>query len=181
MSAVKPILSLGHAIWKSHLQKGNLAIDATCGNGHDTLFLSQQSLSRLYVFDIQEKALSATKERVGLRSDISYLLGCHSLCEGVNEMVHLIIYNLGYLPGGDKSLTTRVETTLQSIRKGLSLLLPGGLMSLTLYTGHPEGKEEEEALLRLAKTLLPEKFQVTHHRLFGRSKAPSLLLIQKIV
>lgn len=175
------ILKMGHSIWKEHLKRGDQAIDATCGNGHDALFLSKLNLSHLYVFDIQEKALTATKERVGNRQDISYHLGCHSFFEGVESPVDLIVYNLGYLPGGDKTLTTRVETTLQSVEKGLSLLSPEGLMSLTLYPGHPEGKREEEALLTFSATLSPRNFQVSHHRLLNRSNAPSLLLIRKTI
>lgn len=175
------ILKLGHSIWSEHLKEGSRAIDATCGNGHDTLFLAKQNLSHLYVFDIQEKALLTTQERVGKRKNISYHLGCHSLFEGITPPVDLIVYNLGYLPGGDKSLTTQVETTLQSVQKGLSLLSPRGLMSLTLYPGHPEGKREEEALLDLTSAFSPKKFQVSHHRLLNRSNAPSLLLIQKTI
>lgn len=175
------ILQLGHSLWKDHLQEGNQAIDATCGNGHDTLFLSTLNLSHLYVFDIQKEALNATQKRVGASKKISYHLGCHSLFEGVDSPVDLIVYNLGYLPGGDKSLTTQVATTLQSVEKGLSLLTEGGLMSLTLYPGHPEGKREEEALLTLTSTFSPKKFQVSHHRLLNRSSAPSLLLIKKTI
>lgn len=173
------ILKLGHSIWSQHLKEGDRAIDATCGNGHDTLFLAELNLSHLYVFDIQEKALLATQERVGTRKNISYHLGCHSLFEGVDSPVDLIVYNLGYLPGGDKSVTTQAETTLQSVQKGSSLLSSEGLMSLTLYPGHPEGKREEEALLDLTSAFSPKKFQVSHHRPLNRSNAPSLLLIRK--
>ncbi|MCP5506570.1 MAG: class I SAM-dependent methyltransferase [Chlamydiales bacterium] len=180
------ILQLGHSLWKDHLNEGNRAIDATCGNGHDTLFLSTLNLSHLYVFDIQKEALLATQKRIDHlcavpSKTISYHLGCHSLFEGVDSPVDLIVYNLGYLPGGDKSLTTQVATTLQSVEKGLSLLTEGGLMSLTLYPGHPEGKREEEALLALTSSFSPKKFQVSHHRLLNRSSAPSLLLIKKII
>lgn len=173
------ILKLGHAIWSHHLKKGGRAVDATCGNGHDTLFLAKLNLSHLYVFDIQEKALFATQEKVGTRQNISYHLGCHSLFEGVEPPIDLIVYNLGYLPGGDKSVTTRAETTVQSIEKGLSFLSSKGLMSLTLYPGHPEGKREEEALLELSSLFLPKNFQVSHHRILNRLSAPSLLLIRK--
>lgn len=175
------VLKFGHSVWKNHLKKGDRAIDATCGNGHDTLFLAAQDLSHLYVFDIQEEALQATQKRVGFKKNISYHLGCHSLFEGARPPVDLIVYNLGYLPGGDKSLTTRVETTLQSVEMGLSLLSPEGLISLTLYPGHPEGKREEEALLSLAQEFSPKNFQVSHHRILNRSNAPSLLLIRKII
>lgn len=173
------ILQYGHFIWKETLPEGGRAIDATCGNGHDTFFLSQLHLSHLYVFDIQKEALLATQKRVGQRKNISYHLGCHSRFEGVKPPIDLIVYNLGYLPGGDKSLTTRVETTVLSVEKGLSLLSSRGMLSMTLYPGHQEGKREEEALLALTKSFSPKDFRVSHLRLLNRSHAPSLLLIQK--
>lgn len=173
-------LTLTHKEWKKHLKRGDRAIDATCGNGHDTLVLSKLNLSHLYVFDIQERALKATKKRLGIQSNISYHLGCHSTFSGVENAVNLIVYNLGYLPGGNKSLTTQTQTTLKSLEKGLILLAPGGLISMTLYPGHPEGKREEEALLAHVAFFSPRKFQVSHYRALNRSNAPSLLLIRKI-
>ncbi|MCB1071735.1 MAG: class I SAM-dependent methyltransferase [Chlamydiia bacterium] len=173
-------LTFAHEEWKKHLRPGDRAIDATCGNGHDTLVLSKLNLSHLYVFDIQEKALQATQNRLGPQKNISYHLGCHSLLSGVEAPIHLIVYNLGYLPGGDKSLTTQTSTTLKSLEKGLNLLSPEGLISITLYPGHPEGKREEEALLAHTSTFSPKNFQVSHHQVLNRSKAPSLLLIKKI-
>lgn len=175
------ILQLGHSLWKNHLKEGDRAIDATCGNGFDTLFLASLNLSHLYVFDIQKEALLATQKRVDASKNISYHLGCHSLFDEVDSPVDLIVYNLGYLPGGDKSLTTQVATTLQSVEKGLSLLTEGGLMSLTLYPGHPEGKREKEAILALTSTFSPKKFRVSHHCLLNLSTAPSLLLIKKTI
>ncbi|MBF5058672.1 class I SAM-dependent methyltransferase [Candidatus Neptunochlamydia vexilliferae] len=165
-------------IWKQHLKPGDRAIDATCGNGHDTLFLSGMGLSHLYVFDIQKKALEETKKRVG-EENISYHLECHSTFPGVEENIELIVYNLGYLPGGDKSITTRVNTTLKSVSKGLTLLSRGGLMTLTLYPGHTEGKREKEALLEFAKTFPKESFEVSHKTWGEKMTAPSMLLIQK--
>jgi hypothetical protein len=174
-------LKLAHQIWKSHLRPGNIAIDATCGNGYDTKVLSRFNLAHLYVFDIQTKALNSTKSRVGESKNISYHLECHSTLSPVKDPIDLIVYNLGYLPGGDKSLTTNVQTTIKSIETGMVLLNPGGLISCMLYPGHTEGAREESALLSLVANFSPKKFQVSHHRSINRSKAPSLLLIQKII
>ncbi|MCB1110997.1 MAG: rRNA methyltransferase [Chlamydiia bacterium] len=173
-------LPLAHQIWKTHLKPGDLAIDATCGNGYDTEALAKLNLGHLFVFDIQEAALKATQNRVGKIKNISYYLECHSLFSPIQEPVALIVYNLGYLPGGDKSLTTKVQTTLLSFEKGLKLLQPGGLLSCMLYPGHPEGLKEKSTLLGWAAALDPKKFQVSHHEALNRSRAPSLLLIQKI-
>lgn len=174
-------LRFAHQEWKKHLRSGDRAIDATCGNGHDTLVLSKLKLSHLYVFDVQEKALNATQNRLGPQKNISYHLGCHSLFSGVDAPIHLIVYNLGYLPGGeDKSLTTQAPTTLKSLEKGLNFLAPGGLISLMIYPGHSEGEREEKSLLAYATTFSPKNFQVSQHRILNRSKSPSLLLIKKI-
>ncbi len=178
MSLHKDRFSFQQQIWKRHLQKGDRAIDATCGNGHDTLFLSKMALSHLYVFDIQKKALEETKKRVG-KENISYHLGCHSTFSGIKEKVQLIVYNLGYLPGEDKTITTQVATTLKSVSKGLDLLSTGGLMTITLYPGHPEGKREKEALFDFVKTLPKERFEVSHETWGERPTAPSILLIHK--
>ncbi|MDN3509264.1 MAG: class I SAM-dependent methyltransferase [Candidatus Neptunochlamydia sp.] len=173
-------LTFAHEEWKKHLRPSDRVIDATSGNGHDTLVLSKLNLSHLYVFDIQEKALQATQNRLGFQKNISYHLGCHSLFSGVEAPIDLIVYNLGYLPGGDKSLTTQSATTLKSLEKGLNLLSPRGLISITLYPGHPEGEREAKALLAHVATFSPKNFQYSHHRVVNRPKAPSLLLIKKI-
>ena len=172
-------LTLAHQIWKTHLKPGDCAIDATCGNGYDTEALAALNLGHLFVFDIQEKALKAAQKRVGKVKNISYHLECHSTFSPVTEPVALIVYNLGYLPGGNKSLTTKVQTTLLSFEKGLDLLQPHGLLSCMLYPGHPEGLKEKTVLLEWAALLSSKKFQVSHHAALNRSRAPSLLLIQK--
>ncbi|QVL55014.1 MAG: class I SAM-dependent methyltransferase [Simkaniaceae bacterium] len=174
-------LKLAHQVWKDHLKPGNSAIDATCGNGYDTDVLARFDLAHLYVFDIQKKALNSTKSRVGENKNISYHLECHSTFSSVKGSVDLIVYNLGYLPGGNKSLTTNVQTTIKSIETGTLLLNPGGLISCMLYPGHPEGAREESALLDLTANFSSKKFQISHHRSVNRSRAPSLLLIQKII
>ncbi|MCB1108001.1 MAG: class I SAM-dependent methyltransferase [Chlamydiia bacterium] len=173
-------LKFAHQIWENQLPSGGVAIDATCGNGHDAAFLATLDLSHLYVCDIQKEALSRTQERLGENEKILYYLGCHSCFPFVDQPVDLIVYNLGYLPGGDKSLTTKTETTLRSVEKGLSLLSLRGLISCMIYPGHSEGSREGEALLNFTSTLSPKKFEVSHHQALNRSRAPSLLLIKKI-
>jgi hypothetical protein len=172
-------LKLAHQVWKDHLKPGDFAIDATCGNGYDTEVLAHLNLAHLYVCDIQKKALNATKSLVGENQNISYHLECHSTFSFVKNPVDLIVYNLGYLPGGDKSLTTNLQTTVKSIKTGIVLLNPGGLISCMLYPGHSEGAREESALLDLTSDFSPKNFQISHHQLVNRCRAPSLLLIRK--
>ncbi|MCB1118602.1 MAG: methyltransferase domain-containing protein [Chlamydiia bacterium] len=177
-------LDFAHMLWRQHLEPGDVAIDATCGNGHDTLALAKRILpsGKLYALDIQKSALAAAKklveETLGKQDNIVYLLQDHETLPGEEEGVKLIVYNLGYLPGGDHSRTTQTPTTLRSIQNGLPLLAPGGALSITCYPGHPEGAREEAALLSFASTLPPTHYNICHHRFINRQNSPSLLLIQ---
>lgn len=188
-----PHLSLAHAYWKSHLREGDLAIDATSGNGHDSCLLAkillQHPESLLIGFDIQAVALEQT-ERL-LRQSIPeehlarvlFHRRCHSEIDQV-PLPHppsLIVYNLGYLPGADKNVTTQTSSTMASIQKAARLLGDKGALSITCYPGHPEGAREEEAILVWAESLPSEKWLVCHHRWLNRSAAPSLLWIRSLI
>lgn len=156
-------LKRAHAYWKEILEPGDIAIDATCGNGHDTLFLSELG-ARVIAYDIQKEALDAARQKV----NATFRHQSHARFEETEAA--LIVYNLGYLPGGDKSLTTRVETTLKSVEHALKIATKA--ISITCYPGHPEGAREEEALLNFLKDCT---WNVCHHRWITRPKAPSLL------
>ena len=169
-------LSLAHALWRAHLSKNDLAIDATAGNGHDSLVLADLGAT-LYVIDIQEKALRATREKLTAHPNVTYFLQSHATFPPVPQAPTLIIYNLGYLPGGDKSLTTITSSTLQSIEAATHLLAPLGLITIMCYSGHPEGEKEEQALLPFCASL--KGWEVTHHLWIKRPHAPSLIKLKK--
>ncbi|NGX39025.1 MAG: Demethylmenaquinone methyltransferase [Chlamydiae bacterium] len=179
-------LDLAHSFWEKGLASGGWAIDATCGNGHDTLRLSRLvgPNGGVIGLDIQKEALESTK---ALLKENQKEEGVHLFHQSHEEFpplanenpVQLIVYNLGYLPGGNKALTTRVASTLSSVEKALALLSPGGTVSLTCYPGHPEGEKEESALLDYSQSLLAPDWSVSFHRFLNRRKAPSLLVIQK--
>jgi len=186
-----PHLALAHAYWKSHLRPGDLAIDATCGNGHDTCALAKlllgHSESLLLSFDIQTAALENAEALLQSSVPKEFLprvlfqRRCHSEIDQIPlpHFPKLIVYNLGYLPGGDKSITTQSITTLTSLQKAAKLLEERGALSVTCYPGHPEGKREEEAVVEWAKSLPSEQWHVCHHQWINRSAAPSLLWIFK--
>ncbi len=173
-------LSLAHSYWEKTIQSGDWAIDATCGNGHDTLKLSQ-ICEGVISLDIQEKALEITKERLDQSANVHLFLQSHAELPPLATQVpvRLIVYNLGYLPGGNKKLTTRVSSTLQSLQWAQEILLPGGMISITCYPGHPEGQLEEKALIEMAAKLSPFAWDVCHHQWLNRNLAPSLLLLEK--
>lgn len=184
-------LDLAHSLWQKIVTPGDTVIDATSGNGRDTLFLAHLALSHdtgtVFAFDIQSAALENTQKYLGehlskeqLRR-IALIHGCHSLFPETLTAgsVKLIVYNLGYLPGGSKIVTTRVETTLASVKAALPLLSPSGVISITCYPGHPQGLEEEGALTTFVAGLDGKEWSCCHHRWLNRRSAPSLLLIQR--
>lgn len=163
-----------HSLWKGIVQPADTVIDATCGNGHDSLILSTLvPEGTLYVFDIQKEALEKTKEKLTHTHYIP-IHGSHAQFppEIQKGSVRLIVYNLGYLPGGDKSITTLTESTLESIQNALPLLTPDGILSITLYPGHPEGFCESQAVLEFAKG-----FRFNHYTFKENLLSPSLLII----
>ena len=183
-------LKVAHLIWKSHLQPGMHAIDATAGNGHDTLALAKcvlsENLGRIDAFDIQEKALKNTESLLKSHFSPSILSRIH-LHSKSHEIFpidlprpHLIVYNFGYLPGGDKSITTIGEKSLQSCQNALSLLLPGGILSLTLYPGHLEGALESRILLSYFASLPKEAVKIFRYSPINSETSPILLILEKL-
>lgn len=184
-------LDAAHAYWKQLVQPGDTVIDATCGNGHDTLLLAQLCLTpssgKVFAIDTQPNAIQKTlfllQQHLAPEcyERVQFVNGCHSSfpTEIQPQTIKLVTYNLGYLPGGNKSLTTKVTSTLQSLGNALPLVSHGGAISITCYPGHPEGKREEEKLLSFISDLEPQEWQCTHQCWLNRHNAPSLILIQK--
>ena len=184
-------LDLTTHYWKELIKPGDIVIDATCGNGKDTLKLAllalQEAQGLLYACDIQKEAIAQTQHYLTghlsaqqlLR--IQFILGCHSQFpkEIQTETVKLIVYNLGYLPKGNKAFTTKMNTTLQSLNQARKLVMPGGVISITCYPGHAEGFVEEQELIKELKHWSPEEWSCCYHQWLNRTQAPSLLVIQR--
>lgn len=183
-------IQLAHFYWEQILEPGDQVLDATCGQGKDSLFLAQKTLredsGELYALDIQKEALEKTKAYLEghlapmLWNRIHYIHSCHSELDSFEkEAFKLITYNLGYLPGSDKELTTLLDSSIKSFEKALGLLKKGAYLSITCYPGHENGRVEKEGVLKWAKGL-DRSFHLCHHEWMNRSdSAPSLLLIQK--
>lgn len=170
------------------LHPGETAIDATVGNGHDTLWLARRvgHLGRVYGFDLQESALRATAARLeeeGMAGQVTLLpLGHERMADalpaGLAGRVRAVLFNLGYLPGSDKRCITRPETTLTALDQALSLLAPGGLLSVLAYTGHDGGREEADAVIGWLETLDEDRFRVEVVRNEqARGPSPELSLV----
>lgn len=141
------------------LPEGGTAIDATMGNGYDTLWLCQLvgEKGRVYAFDVQPEALESTHARLSeaaVAGRATLILDGHQhMADHVHEPVDAILFNLGWLPGVAHAVTTRTETTLAAVDAALALLKPGGAMTVCVYPGHEEGKREKAALLDWARSL----------------------------
>lgn len=163
-----------------------LAIDATMGNGYDTLFLCRllDSGGRIISFDIQEEALNNTKElleKEGFSARAELILDSHENMDKYagSESADLIIFNFGYLPGGDHSISTKPETSLNAVKKGLDILKNGGLMSLCIYSGGDSGFDEKNALLSYIKSLDRKKYTAIVHEYFNKPNNPPIPVIIK--
>lgn len=132
-----------HWFLKEKLDTSDCVIDMTCGNGYDTLFLSN-NVRKVIAVDIQEKAIKSTKKRCAKKDNIIYIHKDHSKLN-ISDTLDGAVYNLGYLPNSNKDLTTLTPSTINSlnylIKKEIKYL------SIATYPGHPEGKEEYDALI----------------------------------
>ena len=180
----------GLAIWQSlflsKLTSVRLAVDATAGNGYDTLFLAAhtQPDCRIWALDIQAQALEKTKTRLTeahLENKVFFCRHSHAeLLKVIPEPPDCIVFNLGYLPGGDHTMTTQAATTLPALGQALQLLRPGGWCSVMMYPGHEAGKIERELLLTWASSLERTTASVSHwHMVNHQEGAPELLLLEK--
>jgi ubiquinone/menaquinone biosynthesis C-methylase UbiE len=137
------------------LGEGDIAIDATVGNGFDTCFLSRLigETGQLIGFDVQQSALEATRQRVestGLTNVKLLQQGHETLNQQVAEnSVSAVMFNLGYLPRHDHKIITQPDTSTQAIKAAIKALKPDGVMTVLTYRGHVGGQEEFEAVLSL--------------------------------
>jgi len=168
------------------IRPGNLAVDATMGNGYDTEYLCELvgESGRVIAFDVQEQALRRTEERLksaGLAERVTLMLVGHErMAEYVQEPAQAIVFNLGWLPGGDHGVTTRWETTKAAVEAGLSLLKPGGVIVLCAYPGHGEGERERQELTSFLGALDNRQYNVLDQRFLNAGPgAPECFVVQK--
>ena len=177
-----------HHFMKEYVRPGDFCIDATMGNGYDTKLLCQLvgEKGRVLAFDIQNLAYENTLKRLqnsDLPQNYRLILDSHShMNQYVDaDSVNCIIFNFGYLPGGDHNLATKANSSIAAIEQGLVLLKKGGFMSLCIYSGGDSGFEERDALLSYLKTLDHKKYLVILSSYYNRPKNPPIpVLIWKL-
>ncbi len=179
-------LNCAHAWISAVVRKGDCVLDGTAGNGHDTLFLAQAvgENGHVYAFDIQPKAITATRERLSREGVLErvFLYTCtHAELDlHVPHGLSAAMFNLGYLPGGDKACMTAAGDTIPALRKAFSRLNRGGILTVMCYPGHEGGKEEAHAVDAFcAEIPIRDAFVCRLQSWNGVPDAPRLIGIQK--
>lgn len=172
---------LAHEFLSAHIKKGDTCIDCTAGRGNDTAFLCEAvgENGRVVAFDIQKEAVDSTnallKEK-GLDGIAEVYLESHENIDKYAEpnTVSAIVFNFGWLPGGDHKINTRSESSIAAIEKGLLLLKPNGVMSLSIYYGRDTGTKERDDLLSYFKTLSVKDYTVIVSEFVNRPNCPPI-------
>ena len=175
---MKRPLEMAHDFLAEVVTQDDIVVDATMGNGHDTLFLAKLA-KQVYAFDIQEQALTATQKRLNaghVPENYRLLLESHAnMAEyATPDSVSCIVFNFGYLPGGDHSLATRGKTSIQALTQALTLLKKGGMISLCIYSGGDSGFEERDQILDWLKNLDPHQYLVIKSEYYNRPNNPPI-------
>lgn len=175
-------LQFAHCLIRQHVRPGDTVIDGTAGNGHDTCLLAEcvGEGGCVWAFDIQPQALAATAARLaerGLSQQVRLIHAGHErLAEWVTQPARLAVFNFGYLPGSDKSITTQSETSVAALNAALAQLADGGLLLAVVYSGHEAGKAEARAIGEWVQSLPQAQFQVLHYQFTNQRNVPPFLL-----
>ena len=168
------------------VRPGDTAVDATMGNGHDTLMLCEAvgPEGHVYAFDVQEQAVAETKKRLlekGAAGRAELILAGHEhMAEYVKEPARAVMFNLGWLPGGDHEVPTRWETTRTAVESALDLLMPMGVLVICAYPGHAEGEREKQELAAFLSGLPNRRFNVLRQTFPNAGPgAPECFVVQK--
>jgi len=177
-----------HRLLKDTIRAGSAVLDATAGNGHDTLFLAKQTgpHGHVFAFDIQQEALNSTAQLLSENNippeAYTLIQASHAdvkkhLPQPFQGRMNAVMFNLGFLPGGDKSLITKTTSTLSALSATSGLLEPGGILSVITYPGHSFGNEEALAVENWMSSLLSDRFEVQAIKAVNRIQpAPELWL-----
>ncbi len=174
-------LSLAHKFIRENVPKGGFCIDATAGRGRDTVLLCELvgDGGTVLSFDIQEDAIRQTNELIvkhNFQNIARVICDSHSNMEQYAdaESVDVIVFNFGWLPGGDHSIFTTAKTSIPAIESGLILLKHGGVMSLCIYYGGESGYEERDALIEYLKEIDNTKYTVLLSTFHNRTGDPPI-------
>lgn len=174
------ITDIAHLFLEKHIKPGDIVIDATCGNGHDTLFLANLvgNTGIVHAYDIQEQAIKNSKELTKNFNNIIFHQISHEYIDVDN--INAVIFNLGYLPSGDKTITTKPSSTKNALLNLIEKFETNKkmLILIVVYPGHIEGQKEslwlDEYLTNLDTSFMCSKYQPLNQK-----NAPYILTIEK--
>ena len=179
---MKRPLEMAHDFLAQVITPEDIVVDATMGNGYDTLFLAKLA-KQVYAFDIQEQALEKTSQRIqeaGL-TNVDLILQGHETVDQYVTEVKAAIFNLGYLPSADKSIITQPQTTLEALEKLCQVLVKGGRTAIMIYYGHEGGDIERDAVLDFVSQLPQQEYTATIYRTLNQiNNPPFLVMIEKL-
>lgn len=177
------ILSYAHNLLEKTISPGEMVVDATCGNGNDTLFLAKLvgEEGNVLAFDIQEQAIKATEELLQKheQSNVRLIQDSHALISDYleeDEKIAGAIFNLGYLPRSDKTIITKSNSTLQALEKLLKHLKKKGRIVFVVYHGHEGGREEKNALLLYVSQLEQKTYDVLQYQFINQKNDPPFII-----
>lgn len=188
---IDKILPFAKNLLKKAVHPGDVVIDATVGNGYDTVFLAELvgASGHVFGFDIQEEAVASSRERLTKKGLSEQVTLFHSGHEHLSQMIPNIcqgnitgaIFNLGYLPGSDKSIVTRPETTVAALQQLLEMIAPEGIIVLVIYHGHKGGAEERDSLLDYCQKIDQKTAHVLQYQFINQQNSPAFIIaIEKI-
>ena len=176
------VIQYAQTLLSQAIKEGEIAIDATAGNGHDTLFLTKLvgEAGHVYAFDIQEQAIQQTTNRLQenelLPRATVILDGHENITSYVKDEIGGAIFNLGYLPGTEHKIITKGNTTVQAIEQLVHLLKVGGIIVLVVYYGHDGGKEEKEEVLNYVQSLPQKYIHVLRYEFINQKNDPPFII-----
>lgn len=178
------LLDAAKAFIEPVIKPNSVLCDFTMGNGHDTEYLCRKvPEGKVYAFDIQKSAVENTAARLSSAGLCNAVLihSSHEHCEEyIKEPLDAGMFNLGYLPGsGNKALHTMRESTLPAVLSAIKLLKKGGVIVISVYPGHEEGRLEGEMLIENLSTLDKKYYCVTNLRLINSPDAPFIIAVEK--
>ena len=172
--------TMAHQLVGERLLPGDFTIDATAGNGHDTLFLAKAvgPTGHVLAIDIQESAIEAARLRCAEYKDIiDFKVADHSnLRRWINRETGAVMFNLGYLPSSDKTIITQPESTLKAVVNALESLRNGGILTIAVYYGHPGGDVEAEAVSLFTQSLDQTRFTAIRYEFLNQKNNPPFLI-----
>ena len=185
------LVNAAHDLVRDILRPGDIAIDATVGNGHDTVFLAGQvgPFGQVYGFDIQQAAIDSTREKfgkTGLSNCLTLIHASHADMDNkipvqLHGKISVIMFNLGYLPGSDKNVITQTDSTLAALTVAKRILAVSGIITLLAYPGHLGGEQETDQVEKWCSHLDTRQFEIsTIYSTEHKDSAPRLFVIRKL-